>query len=476
MKPGIKKAFQGEMKAARSAYAARDWLSAFYHLERAHIVGQRYFVSHMSTHWWMLKVAVHRTDWREVRGQLMRMFAVVPGYVFGWVPKGNTGGANVSPLRAMPIPDDLREPLSGYSVARDMAGRAALLSVLVTLAWAGVFLRGVWVQAGETRIIKAAFNGTCVRLEGLNGAEDIVSDQVQRVAYAVGGDRRSFRGGGPGRAKIWAIPLDEPAGATRKDLAPPSPETFKSFGADLYPDPDGNHWLFVANRAEAHHAIEVFRLKPEGTFEHVRSITSPLLHNPNDLVVLGPDTLLVTLDKEADAGTLAEIMEGALERPTGKVLLISGKDSMIAADGLLMANGIALSPDGKQVFVGELVGQSVVVFDRDQRTNTLTRNRSIPVGTGVDNLTFADNGLLYIAGHPKLLSLALGYQRREDQPSPSEVVSLDPDTDHIERVFIDDGQQHAASSVALVDTVLDRIFIGSAFGPHVSVCDSEAAL
>jgi len=37
------------------------------------------------------------------------MLAVAPAAIFRWVPIGNTGGANVSALKPMPIPADLAE-------------------------------------------------------------------------------------------------------------------------------------------------------------------------------------------------------------------------------------------------------------------------------------------------------------------------------------------------------------------------------
>ena len=43
-----------------------------------------------------------------MRGQLLRLPAAILMSRL-WVPLGNTGGANVSPLQPMPIADDLRE-------------------------------------------------------------------------------------------------------------------------------------------------------------------------------------------------------------------------------------------------------------------------------------------------------------------------------------------------------------------------------
>jgi hypothetical protein len=74
----------------------------------------------------MLAIASHRQDGREIRGQLLRIAAVFPGYAFGWVPKGNTGGANVAAVKPMAIPDDLSPLISDFSVGRDMMGRALI--------------------------------------------------------------------------------------------------------------------------------------------------------------------------------------------------------------------------------------------------------------------------------------------------------------------------------------------------------------
>ena len=55
----------------------------------------------------MARWAFHQKDMVELRGQLMRIIGAATKTVFGWVPTGNTGGANVSPFKPLPIPDDL---------------------------------------------------------------------------------------------------------------------------------------------------------------------------------------------------------------------------------------------------------------------------------------------------------------------------------------------------------------------------------
>lgn len=107
MKAPLKEAFAIELAAARDALARGEFDAAFGRLERAHVLGQRHTGPHALVHWQMLRVGWLRRDPPEVFGQLARIAAAV---IFSriWVPVGNTGGANVSAFRPMPVPDDLR--------------------------------------------------------------------------------------------------------------------------------------------------------------------------------------------------------------------------------------------------------------------------------------------------------------------------------------------------------------------------------
>lgn len=109
MTPKLRTAFDTEVALSRAAYQAADLDLAFHHLERAHILGQRYYVPHLQTHVAMLWIGWRRRDVGEIFGQIIRLLAVAPATIFKWVPIGNTGGANVSALKPMPIPDDLAQ-------------------------------------------------------------------------------------------------------------------------------------------------------------------------------------------------------------------------------------------------------------------------------------------------------------------------------------------------------------------------------
>ncbi len=113
MHPLLQQAYDLEMAAAARQYNAGDLPLAFFHLERAHILGQSFPIQHARTHWWMFKVGWRRRDFVEITGQLPRILGAL---LFSrmWVPKGNTGGSRVPPFKSMPIPKDLQSLLDKY--------------------------------------------------------------------------------------------------------------------------------------------------------------------------------------------------------------------------------------------------------------------------------------------------------------------------------------------------------------------------
>jgi Protein of unknown function (DUF3703) len=111
MHPTLKAAFDAEVQSAEYALAKDSLEEAFAHLERAHVLGQWYVRSHLIAHLGMLRIGWRRRDLREILGQLVRIPGGMIGSAIGRVPRGNTGGANVSAFRQLPIPPDLRDLL-----------------------------------------------------------------------------------------------------------------------------------------------------------------------------------------------------------------------------------------------------------------------------------------------------------------------------------------------------------------------------
>lgn len=140
MRKDLQQVFDKEMHLATAYYAEANWGDCFHHLERAHILGQRSYFPHVKSHWWMLKVGWKRSDPRELVGQLLRILASA-GSLLGWVPEGNTGGANVSALAPMPTPDDLALLLEWEQKPSIWRAAARLLIFLVAIAGASTAIR-----------------------------------------------------------------------------------------------------------------------------------------------------------------------------------------------------------------------------------------------------------------------------------------------------------------------------------------------
>ncbi|WP_223669704.1 DUF3703 domain-containing protein [Kangiella shandongensis] len=103
----LKEKFKSELSLGKEYYIKQELNKAFYYLERAHILSQPHYGRHVLSHYWMLRVGIKRFDVKEVFGQMIRIIGSI-GSLFGKYPLGNTGGANVSPFKPMPIPDDLK--------------------------------------------------------------------------------------------------------------------------------------------------------------------------------------------------------------------------------------------------------------------------------------------------------------------------------------------------------------------------------
>jgi hypothetical protein len=112
----LRQAYEREMAAAIEQYRGHHLDKAFFHLERAHILGQSFTIPHARAHWEMLKIGWSRWDITEITGQIARILGSLL-FTWVWVPVGNTGGAHAPPFTPMPIPEEFQELLkkSGQS-------------------------------------------------------------------------------------------------------------------------------------------------------------------------------------------------------------------------------------------------------------------------------------------------------------------------------------------------------------------------
>ena len=99
----IKPYVDAELSLAEQAQGSGNANLAFKHLENAHVLGQAATYFHVKVHWKMLLWGFRQRSAREVLGQIFRLVAAMTSTAIKRLPQGNTGGANVSPFKAMPL-------------------------------------------------------------------------------------------------------------------------------------------------------------------------------------------------------------------------------------------------------------------------------------------------------------------------------------------------------------------------------------
>ena len=105
----IRPYFQKELTAYHSSLLTNDFQEAWLHLERAHVIGQSYPFEHTLVHWRMLQFGTRIKSFKEIIGQIPRLLVGGVKSFIGKIPVGNTGGANIPPLKSLPIEPDIIE-------------------------------------------------------------------------------------------------------------------------------------------------------------------------------------------------------------------------------------------------------------------------------------------------------------------------------------------------------------------------------
>jgi hypothetical protein len=114
MPDGLRAHYSKELERYEAELKMRNLQEAWRYLERAHILGQSWPREHSHVHWIMLKFGFRIKDAKEIIGQIPRLLIGGVKSFVGNIPIGNTGGANVPPLKPMEIPEDLQAILKPH--------------------------------------------------------------------------------------------------------------------------------------------------------------------------------------------------------------------------------------------------------------------------------------------------------------------------------------------------------------------------
>ena len=147
------------------------------------------------------------------------------------------------------------------------------------------------------------------------------------------------------------------------------------------------------------------------------------------------------------------------------MIYFDGESYREVADGIAYANGINLDSKRNLLFVASPRSFLVNVYQRKEN-GEVDFIEAIDCGTGVDNIEFTPDGKIWIGCHPSLLTFT-AYAKGKKPIAPSEIITIDyrgKGDYNKEVVFLDDGQNMSASTVAVV--YQDYIFTGNVMDDH----------
>jgi hypothetical protein len=167
---------------------------------------------------------------------------------------------------------------------------------------------------------------------------------------------------------------------------------------------------------------------------------------------------------------LERFEEVTLREPLANLVYFDGQAMRVAVTNLKMPTGIAGSHDGRMVYVSDTLGDQLQIFARNGMTGVLRYAETIPLGSSPDNVTIDENGALWVAAHPKLLSLMRAF-RNASSIAPTQIFKVLPgaqDPGRVTEVYLNRGEEISAGSVAAVHG--GHMLIGSVIEPRLLDC------
>jgi arylesterase/paraoxonase len=342
---------------------------------------------------------------------------------------------------------------------------AVLVGVLAGIAFA------LFVYPAPLSNVKSHFAGTCRAVPMAAGAADISIDGARGIAYVSYLDRAQSSAGKQPRGTVMLVDLNVAEPRVRAALNSDPPD-FRPIGLNLYIPPQGARRLFVINRgAGGSSTIEIFEQTATGAFALSKTLRDPLLTSPTAIVAVGPEQFYATNDSSAPRG-FERLRQLLFPSSQSTVVYYDGTRMTTAATGLQMAAGIASSADGRAIYVSEMAGKRLGVFDRDASSGALRAREVVALGSAPENLTIDGAGNVWIAAHPRLIAAV---RRLGDAAviAPTQVLKFSPKAAagaRLSEVYVDGGEQLSAGSVAA--THGKKLVIGAADDSRLLLCES----
>lgn len=256
-------------------------------------------------------------------------------------------------------------------------------------------------------------------------------------------------------------------------VCPDTPALFVPLGLDVVRKGPGQYRLFVTNAGDGRR-IEVFDLIFRGRLLQKMSwrgcVLSPPTMAVNGVAALHDGSLAVTSTiNPTDATSYEQLMAGT---PVGSVAL--WKPGMgwkvIADDEISGPNGIAVSSDGKSIYVAGWGDRTLYHFDIAVGMKLLAKER---LDFNPDNLRWGSDGKLYAAGFVGTPEQLGGCIKAGRCGLTSQIVKLHPRTFQFSRIFTMPpiGDDFGAATTGLL--VDEHFWIGSFHGDNIVIARAK---
>lgn len=317
------------------------------------------------------------------------------------------------------------------------------------------------IRGGAFRTVSAVFPGVCIAVQIEAGsAEDIQIDHDSGIALLSVLDRRGIVEGRDVKGTILALSLTTENSRPFEILAS-QPDDFRPHGISLHVADDGLRSLFVINHSSSGEFIEVFEKNSESDlYTHIKSLSTPDLKEPNDIVAVGSDNFYIASDSGA-SNSIERAAEMLFAVGLSPLIYYDGKQFEIVQDDLKSSGGINVSPAFSQLYVGETAGESMRVYALNPDRSLGDLAQTINIGSGIDNIDVTLDGELSIANHTNTLALVKHFGDSKSF-APSQIQKLvleNGKAPSITTVFENNGSLFSAASVGA--TYKNELVIGS---------------
>lgn len=327
-----------------------------------------------------------------------------------------------------------------------------------------------WLRfGGAFRSAHSRFAGACRSIALGGSSEDIQLDRTRGLAYLSVLDRDGLARGEAANGSVILLDLNVPDPAPRAAMAF-DPADFRPHGLSVFKPEAGPARLFaISHQPDGRQVVEIAEEGISGGFFPKETLRDPAFIHPNAIAATGPRSFYLANDT-TDFGRWAALKQRLFRSGSATLVYFDGQHSHLLATGLGFVAGLALSPDASRLYAADALAKELRIYRRDAASGALSLEEIVDLDTAPDNLNVDEDGVVWIAAHPKLLSF-VGHVRDSVKRAPTQVLRFDPRKSGDERlteVYLNSGEEISAGTVAA--RWHDEFLIGALFDKKVLIC------